>query len=1612
MTYDPKKEHMIAVSEWVQCFMQKLETMYPSDYDAQIMIIMRNDDDAFTKLRKRLRKFIEKSITVGEHYDIFEKLYHPDFAIRKKAMKSAIKKYDDVNDREKQFLRTSILQQLQENDCDIVFNTLKITGKLLNKILKRDELEPHLFEILEKSIQNVTWFKTSKPALEILCTIIEGDDIKCFLRLLPFLLPTEEKDVQSTQMILKSSYAIKNTFLKQLPETITTEQNHQRVFNTIYNSLQGNLNNLSHIKELLNVFNETDEDVSYKYLVVLLICSTLPNDCSNDVAAQLLDVLINYVDGHNLKQFENELKFIDIVKSAKRNKLSLQAVLFCVDKLIAKIIESSDSITTLDFCDETDTNKFYLRLMDLLLKGREKSKMYEQTREKFMERFVKNRSSRINVYLNMCLTENDSVNVDFQVRCMEIALEMIELNEKDEMRSNTMLVPYLLACTAQSNGDIRKTSTKCLSLMLPRAGVYRPLIENYLRYEEEVVMDEEQSSIIISKIFVKLKNDKCWRTLLDILADNTKPTCFKRYLTKLFSKCISPIVMDGTSIIANHILQRDTTTDYTVQQSKIVHYNCTRFENDDIADKLQTNSNTWSFIKISLANYRHLLRDIGKTPAQLILENVSATFYSCLNDNLKKELLTSIVNGGTFGTNPDLVSEINRFIKKIDLDMSLLMQLLKDMLDAQSTKNKVTPKKRRIATIPTPDILETDEWKMGITVLEMVQDKKKIRYDNKILTILFAILKKCLEFDEQSSVEYPKQLLLSNILHCCEKLTDTELKQSYIDIATVVRCIRASQNPQTHHHALLVLAQIAAINPGQVLQDTMTIFTFMGTSVLRHDDAYSLQIITKIIDTIIPILIKDTDIKNIINVLRVFVDAILDVPEHRRIPMYKNLLTRLDPSKNLYLFLLLMFEAHVKRPDKKIDEELPKRLQVCQALCMEFSPSIVIESCIKLMQYIHKLPVEKPEGQTKADIIFDLNQYTPKQFRHYKYTIIAFTATMLPLNEFVTGIAELDDETLIEMENLYKDMIISTLTFIQSMAKILQKSTNQSQYWKVMLHLSYDILDSINALLTPKMFLLVVKGLMGHSLSTIKRRAMELLNTKLQHDENIFEDCDADELYTMLLSLINIVKIVEVEDTLDSEQELIVQTALLSSKLLVRILCPKSPEKFVVILNFLTDLLKKTKGNLLASLLLCIAELCYYMKAHAIQNLNKFMPCVIKVLKVDKHEVNNLLLLSSLTAISKILDSLPLFLSPFLEKMLNEFSSLSYKFKVDTDDAKVQPIVTKIVTIKEKIGNLIPLRLLIPNLTKVYENKINSNDYESIGPLMDILTKSINSVQVSDLQNNLSELNGFYMNALDFRIASNASNEEANVIEERIVDSFISYILKLSESTFKPIYYKIYDWAIRGDDVKEARIITFYHLSSKMAERLKGLFVHFAGHFISNAANILDLCNKIKSDKLYFEDDNNRNTLLLEYVLKTLLYIFTYDSRRFVNKDRFGVLMQPIVDQLENDLEDLEKRADELIVPCLVNFSVAAGNDALWKQSNYQILLKMRHSNPKMRVIALKCLTEIAKKLGEDFLPLLPETIPFLAELLEDEDENVERSCQRAVQELEKTLGEPLQKYF
>ena len=58
----------------------------------------------------------------------------------------------------------------------------------------------------------------------------------------------------------------------------------------------------------------------------------------------------------------------------------------------------------------------------------------------------------------------------------------------------------------------------------------------------------------------------------------------------------------------------------------------------------------------------------------------------------------------------------------------------------------------------------------------------------------------------------------------------------------------------------------------------MPIFTFMGASVVRKDDSYSFEVITKTLDTVIPALIQVCDYCSALLLTALVDNTVLDLP--------------------------------------------------------------------------------------------------------------------------------------------------------------------------------------------------------------------------------------------------------------------------------------------------------------------------------------------------------------------------------------------------------------------------------------------------------------------------------------------------------------------------------------------------------------------------------------------------------------------------------------------------------------------------------------------------------------------------------------------------------------
>lgn len=110
--------------------------------------------------------------------------------------------------------------------------------------------------------------------------------------------------------------------------------------------------------------------------------------------------------------------------------------------------------------------------------------------------------------------------------------------------------------------------------------------------------------------------------------------------------------------------------------------------------------------------------------------------------------------------------------------------------------------------------------------------------------------------------------------------------------------------------------------------------------------------------------------------------------------------------------------------------------------------------------------------------------------------------------------------------------------------------------------------------------------------------------------------------------------------------------------------------------------------------------------------------------------------------------------------------------------------------------------------------------------------------------------------------------EKTAQVEGCVIDCLIAMVMKLSEVTFRPLFFKVtppclgfsrrpsfppcgdncicasvpqlFDWS---KSERKDRLLTFYRLSDRIADRLKGLFVLFAGNLVKPFADLLTQTN-------------------------------------------------------------------------------------------------------------------------------------------------------------------------
>lgn len=1583
--------------------------------------------------------FLLKVSCVNNDNNIFENLYHHNAVIRSEAVSYLVANFEKVNlgnDDNGDILKLTVSERLNDENPTVINEILKIDSALLETLIGADELVGKISKILMRYWKSPDkWRIVRNRALQLLTSSrsirTTQDTNVVLLTVMPFLFPAE-KDVHEAFAIVKESHFAQTLGLKKLlPDTFSSADSVLAILenSTKLPSSELLLNTIQNI--LMN--NQKTGNISIQFSFLALALSM--KSSTHEFGLSAMDTCNELLKMHKLVLTKGELTDTQFFKN---QEIPATAVAFLLKKIIASVRFNNCGV---EFGSKDKEAVLKLKIFEFIIDKFFTSppnvrQIFNDVTKTFLDKVCDcDHLKKVQFFANFCAShvvhqDNDGTSLKLQIRSLRLLNHVVASNIDHAKRYDVKLFHNLLIALSSEQQLVREAGMAIVETLLHQQILpsWKFLFEKIQSRKNEILMDGEQLSLVLFLISSKKSSAHMKSVLESLLKEIEEPETFdyiRSSLMLLLKHSNDKRVVDVFSRIAQALIEKSSAQQiarsFDEHKSTIIKLVLMKLN--------QTNlSSSWNLVITALECHQMLSTDDGKfyTPSMLVLRSIDEESFTKLHPDHRSQIFQSIIKC-SMNEHPRILQASQRVFQLVPIDCKVVKSIIAKMPQLGELRGK----KQAASLMANP--LLTEDWKVGMTLLELLQNKSKgLVNQQELIAVLFDLLEKCTKSTAESEVEYTRQIVLSLLLSICQKISPDGKGHRALGIGDgalkselVVKCIKESENPQTHHHALLLLAQLALMTPDQVLNDILAIFTFVGTTLVRHEDSYSFQIISKIIENVVPTLTQDRrGDEDVVPILKIFASIVIQVPYHRRLLLFKKLLQTFGPEKYLWMFIGLVMESQVMSHQKgQVQDELPQKVQAALAIAKEFDIKTIVESSTALIVYIKSLPMvieESMKSKASADkecAIFSCKTHTDHQLRHFKYLTVQFLKNLLASSEVSAKVSELDKEMKMDMKGLFQEMILNALTMIHEISKGSEQQRKFEKSWMAILQNAIDMLEGAVGLLAPEMLLLVVAQLLLHDFLLVRKKVVELLNRKLE--SGFFDSCEGDKVMKLMDPIRKICETIGNEDT-NTALESVQQSTLITIRLLAKKLAGEYPDEFVDILEQLTNRVgnEKIKTAILLQLILCIAELTADLKVRAIGLLGIFMPSILKYATEirEDDQTGFLLLYSVVSALLRIIETVPLFLSPYLPQIITQLSHLTPGLKL-LDDNKITLTLTKIAKVWTTMAQLIPTRVLIPAINDVYEKAFKKGHYSAIEPLMALMNEIFQNIDGKEVKNYQSEFMDFFLKALQFRCdvltSSDIKLEEINAIESCIIRALVGMCLKLSEGSFRPLFEKTMTWAIKDEPENYDRAITFFRLTSEVSAALKSLFLLFSSELVDVAGPLLDKCNRVKnSEDSCFGKDDDKNLYLTEFLLRTLDNIFVHDHQNFINTQRFDIVMQPIVDLIGNEPALNNEKIHQLVCHCISHLATAASDDILWKQLNYQVLMKTRSDNAAIRIFGIEVCVAMAKTLGEDFEPLVPETMPFLSELLEDEDYKVVEACQNGVRELETTVGESLQKYF
>ncbi|QPG73415.1 hypothetical protein FOA43_000725 [Brettanomyces nanus] len=967
-------------------------------------------------------------------------------------------------------------------------------------------------------------------------------------------------------------------------------------------------------------------------------------------------------------------------------------------------------------------------------------------------------------------------------------------------------------------------------------------------------------------------------------------------------------------------------------------------------------------------------------------------------------------------------------LENLQLSDAIFVQLLKGSVVGTSSsqpQNNVPKRRRRSSASARQAMKETEVSSLAnlhlrkvtilLDLLFFFSSKQTFKPSLDLLKFLFTILDdlETLSMDGKLPVLYSQETLASCMLNVINTMKESQLSidnTSAIRADIIVSSIRSSDSPQVQNKLLLVIAALASLSPELVLHSVMPIFTFMGAHTIRQDDEFSTHVVEETILCVVPALAstaKSGMAEEVDFLLTSFVGAFPHIPRHRRVRLFTTLARTLSSQLSVYLILFLCGQQYANAYAKHKMANCSALTDFSSIFLQSFTPEEQLDAARRYLALWKDLPedvVEKGSktfGELTSRVIFgpsivamnksELYNLRKGLLSYLRHSLVDFKSTSdIPklrlkiTSEFLQNGSS--EENLSVFSGLIKDVL--------GLADEYSNSFEDEEILKKF----YKLLGDILSLLPIQYFVKSISSILiapSASMRT-KQHVANLASAKfeLEHIDNTYAQEGISILTPILLDAIISCENVELSqacfDTLASFFQRFHDR--LESELLLRSLDVAVGE---------SGLLSKSGPELTIAAINCVTSVVTVAGVKIIGYFPKIISSLYKIFETttdaadgsDEEESARLIQISILVLFSAMMRKIPNFLTPNVQ----DFTDITFRAKLVPDSIRNTVLATMV--------NSVDSKTVLSALCKLW-SKVSDLDAATIGLFLSTLDLEVDKLDKKTAITESSMFTRFFLNALEFQGTSKFDINTVNRIESSISKCGIQYVLKLNDKNFRPLFASIVRWAFDGEGVVTSineieRLQSFFKFFNKLQEQLRSIITTYFSYLLDSTESLLDRFSKGSID----------NILLKRLVFISLTSSFKYDqSEYWQTSTRFTPISKCLCDQLTNVEDTIGKH----LVKALTALVQTASSEEHNKQVNDLLMSHMKaECKPKEKFWTVRTLKNIYKKMGENWLSLLPQLVPLIAELLEDDDEEVEMEVRTGLAKvIEDVMGEPLDRYL